>query len=44
MKAMRDEMARSMSQLTIGDLQKPYYIAYRVVDSETTTWRRASAR
>jgi len=35
MKAMRDEMARSMSQLTIGDLQKPYYIAYRVVDSET---------
>ena len=35
MKAMRDEMARSMSQLAIENLQKPYYIAYRVVDSET---------
>ncbi|HUB81715.1 MAG TPA: metallopeptidase TldD-related protein [Bryobacteraceae bacterium] len=35
MKAMRDEMARSMSQLSIENLQKPYYIAYRVVDSET---------
>jgi len=35
MKAMRDEMARSMSQLTLENLQKPYYISYRVVDSET---------
>jgi hypothetical protein len=35
MKAMRDEMARSMSQLTLENLEKPYYIAYRVVDSET---------
>jgi predicted Zn-dependent protease len=36
MKAMRDEMARSMSQLTIENLQKPYYIAYRVIDSESS--------
>ena len=35
MKAMRDEMARSMSQLTIENLQKPYYISYRVEDSES---------
>ena len=34
MKAMRDEMARSMKQLTIENLEKPYFIAYRVVDSE----------
>src|ERR1017187_2803943 len=35
MKAMRDEMARSMKQLTIENLEKPYFIAYRVVDSES---------
>src|ERR1017187_10066470 len=34
MKAMRDEMARSMKQLTIENLEKPYFIAYRVVDSD----------
>jgi predicted Zn-dependent protease len=34
MKAMRDEMARSMKQLTIENLEKPYFIAYRVVDTE----------
>src|ERR1035437_6560520 len=34
MKAMRDEMGRSMKQLTIENLEKPYFIAYRVVDSE----------
>jgi hypothetical protein len=34
MKAMRDEMARSMKQLTIENLEKPYFIAYRVIDSE----------
>src|ERR1039457_4708568 len=35
MKAMRDEMARSMKQLAIENLEKPYFIAYRVVDSES---------
>ena len=35
MKAMRDEMARSMKELTIENLEKPYFIAYRVVDSES---------
>jgi hypothetical protein len=37
MKAMHDEMDRSMKQLTIGSLEKPYFISYRVVDSETTS-------
>ena len=35
MKAMRDEMARSMKQLTLENLEKPYFIAYRVVDSDS---------
>jgi hypothetical protein len=35
MKAMRDEMARSMKELTIENLEKPYFIAYRVVDTES---------
>jgi hypothetical protein len=35
MKAMRDEMARSMKQLTIENLEKSYFIAYRIVDSES---------
>ena len=34
MRAMRDEMARSMKQLSIGNLEKPYFISYRVVDSD----------
>ena len=33
--AMRDEMARSVQQLTVGNLEKPYFISYRVVDSQT---------
>src|ERR1035438_2141365 len=37
MKAMRDEMARSMKQLTIENLEKPYFMAYRVVDSENAS-------
>jgi predicted Zn-dependent protease len=36
MKAMRDEMARSMKELQLENLEKPYFIAYRVVDSEST--------
>ncbi|HUE01856.1 MAG TPA: hypothetical protein VMR62_19960 [Bryobacteraceae bacterium] len=34
MKAMRDEMARSMKELTVENLEKPYFISYRVVDSD----------
>jgi hypothetical protein len=34
MRAMRDELARSMSKLTLENLEKPYYIAYRLIDSE----------
>ena len=37
MKAMRDEMARSMKELTIENLEKPYFIAYRVIDSENAS-------
>jgi predicted Zn-dependent protease len=36
MKAMRDELNRSMKQLQLENLEKPYFIAYRVVDSEST--------
>jgi predicted Zn-dependent protease len=36
MKAMRDELDRSMKQLQLENLEKPYFIAYRVVDSEST--------
>ena len=36
MKAMRDEMARSMKELQLENLEKPYFMAYRVVDSEST--------
>jgi predicted Zn-dependent protease len=36
MKAMRDELDRSIKQLQLENLEKPYFIAYRVVDSEST--------
>jgi predicted Zn-dependent protease len=36
MKAMHDELDRSMKQLQLENLEKPYFIAYRVVDSEST--------
>ena len=32
LKAMRDELARSMKKLQLETLQKPYFIAYRSVD------------
>ena len=32
MRAMRDELARSMSQLQLPQMEKPYFIAYRVQD------------
>ena len=34
MKAMRDEITRSMQQLQVENLSKPYFISYRVVDTE----------
>ncbi len=34
MKAMRDEMARSMKQLQLENLEKPYFISYRVIESD----------
>lgn len=37
MRAMRDELDRSMKQLQLENLEKPYFIAYRVVDSESTS-------
>lgn len=37
MQAMRDEMARSMQQLTVENLEKPYFISYRVVESDTVS-------
>jgi len=33
--AMRDEMARSMQQLQLEKLEKPYFIAYRVQEKNT---------
>ncbi|MBI5769180.1 MAG: hypothetical protein HZA93_15410 [Verrucomicrobia bacterium] len=35
MRAMRDELARSMSQLQLENLEKPYFIAYRVQDARS---------
>jgi len=40
-KAMRDELERSMAKLQLGDLDKPYFIAYRV--QEATGWRTAAS-
>ena len=37
MKAMRDELDRSVKQLQLENLEKPYFIAYRVVDSDSTS-------
>jgi len=35
MNAMRDELARSMKQLTVENLEKAYFISYRIVDSDS---------
>ena len=35
-KAMRDEMDRSMKQLQLENLEKSYFISYRVIDSDNT--------
>ena len=36
LRAMRDELARSMQQLQLEKLEKPYFIAYRVQEKNTT--------
>jgi predicted Zn-dependent protease len=33
-RAMRDEMARTMAKLQLAKLEKPYFISYRVVESD----------
>jgi len=35
-KAMRDELSRSMKELRLSDLDKPYFISYRIDDNATT--------
>jgi hypothetical protein len=35
MRAMRDELARSMAQLQLENLEKPYFISYRVQESRS---------
>src|SRR5580658_3120043 len=37
MRAMRDELARSMKKLQLENLQKPYFIAYRMVENSGCT-------
>ncbi len=37
MRAMKDEMARSMKKLQLENLQKPYFIAYRAIESDGCT-------
>jgi PmbA/TldA metallopeptidase C-terminal domain len=34
MRAMRDELARSMKKLQLENLQKPYFVAYRVLEQD----------
>jgi hypothetical protein len=36
LKAMHDELDRSMQKLRFDNLEKPYFISYRVLDSEDT--------
>jgi predicted Zn-dependent protease len=36
MRAMRDEMARSMKELQLANLEKPYFIAYRATERDDT--------
>lgn len=37
LKAMHDELDRSMKQLRLENLEKPYFISYRVLDSDDTS-------
>jgi predicted Zn-dependent protease len=41
LKAMRDELDRSMTKLQLSDLDKPYFIAYTIQDG--TNWRAAAS-
>src|SRR5215831_13908829 len=34
MRAMQDELARSMKKLVLENLQRPYFVAYRAVETE----------
>jgi predicted Zn-dependent protease len=34
-RALRDEMRRSMSKLQLDELDKPYFVSYRIVDDES---------
>jgi len=36
-KAMRDELDRSMRELTLANLERPYFIAYRIMDVTSTS-------
>jgi hypothetical protein len=36
-RAMRDELARSMKELRLADLERPYFIAYQVSEVETVS-------
>jgi predicted Zn-dependent protease len=36
-KAMRDELDRSMKQLQLENLEKPYFISYRVIDTDSAS-------
>jgi len=33
MRAMRDELSRSMRKLQLENLDKPYFVAYRIVET-----------
>src|SRR5262249_19543413 len=35
MRAMQDELTRSMKKLQLENLQKPYFVAYRTVETES---------
>jgi hypothetical protein len=37
LRAMRDEMDRSRERLRLGDLERPYYIEYRLLDLDVRT-------
>ena len=36
MRAMKDELERSLKKLQLEKLEKPYFIAYKIVDTDTT--------
>jgi len=36
LKAMRDELKRSLKKLQLENLEKPYFLSYRIVETQTT--------